>query len=751
MIFRIALLVTLAVVSLSAPAFAQTNNLKLLWDPVPEQDIDYYNVYIGGSAGAHDVMRQPVPASQSSYVFAALPGVLYYFAVSAVNTAGTEGPLSAEIIGSVPLLYQPDNRTSTVGVPIVPLYLYAEDPDGGTLRFTHTGLPFGLSLDQSSGVVTGIPTSIGSFNVTIFVTDGVVTTSKSFVWTIQAPGTGDMTAPSLSITSHASGDWVGSPNITVSGTATDSGSGNSGISSVTVNGLQAAGGTASGGGTANWSRSITLSGANTVLVEARDGAGNYTAQLITLAIDGGSSGPAVALPAVITADSVSPSSGTGASQTFALKYSSSLGATNLQTAWVWVTDTFSTNSTYSCLLHYDRTSGQLYMLDDGSTWMPGTLGTSGTLQNSQCVVSLGGSSVTLSGNTLTLNLAMTFMATYAGTKNIYMYAASTDSTYSGWQQRGDWTVPGWSASVTTSAAAVTVDSVTPDSGSSDRQTFALKYSSTLGATDLASTWVWFNETFSSTSTNSCLLYYDQSTAALYLQGDSGTWMQGWIGYAGTLQNTQCAVTLGASWVTLSGNTLTLHLTMTFTSAYAGTKNIYMYAANWSDMTSGWQNAGYWTVPGSVGTVGTAAAVVTADSVSPSSGYGSRETFALRYSDSSGATNLSTMWVWFNATFADTATDSCLLYYDQTNSTLYLLSDWGTWMAGTLGDVATLQNSQCAVTLGASWVTTSANTVKLNLTMTFSPAYAGPKYIYMYAQNTSDVIAGWQSLGSWTVP
>jgi hypothetical protein len=42
--------------------------------------------------------------------------------------------------------------------------------------------------------------------------------------------------------------------------------------------------------------------------------------------------------------------------------------------------------------------------------------------------------------------------------------------------------------------------------------------------------------------------------------------------------------------------LTLNLAMTFQHAYAGAKNIYMYAADVSGPNSAWQQPGTWTVP-----------------------------------------------------------------------------------------------------------------------------------------------------------
>src|SRR4029434_5734065 len=86
-----------------------------------------------------------VPATENSYTFAPAPGVLYYVAVRAISAAG-QGQYSQEIRISIPSLVQPPSQTSTVNAPITPLVLSVNNPDGRTLQFTHTGLPFGLSL-----------------------------------------------------------------------------------------------------------------------------------------------------------------------------------------------------------------------------------------------------------------------------------------------------------------------------------------------------------------------------------------------------------------------------------------------------------------------------------------------------------------------------------------------------------------------------------------------------------------------------
>lgn len=95
----------------------------------------------------------------------------------------------------------------------------------------------------------------------------------------------ELSPPNLVITSPANGAVVATASVTVTGTASDAGQGDSGIASVTVNGIPATGGTATGGNTANWSLSLPLgAGTNTIIVTATDGNpnANQTTQSITV-------------------------------------------------------------------------------------------------------------------------------------------------------------------------------------------------------------------------------------------------------------------------------------------------------------------------------------------------------------------------------------------------------------------------------------------------------------------------------------
>ena len=89
-------------------------------------------------------------------------------------------------------------------------------------------------------------------------------------------------------------------------------------------------------------------------------------------------------------------------------------------------------------MDYYRATNALSLLTDsgGQPFMSISPG-SGSQQNSQCLVDGTRSSVSISGNTLTLNLSITFLAAFAGAQNVYMEAVSPAGT-APWQQKGAW-------------------------------------------------------------------------------------------------------------------------------------------------------------------------------------------------------------------------------------------------------------------------------------------------------------------------
>jgi hypothetical protein len=428
------------------------------------------------------------------------------------------------------------------------------------------------------------------------------------------------------------------------------------------------------------------------------------------------------LPAVL---GVTPGSGSGLAQTFTLQFSDVSGATDITGVAILINT--STVVAGACSATYVPSQNVLALLTDAGT-APGTSITagSGTQQNSQCILNGAGSSVTLSGTTLTLNLSLTFQSAFAGSKTVYLQATNPVGS-TGWFSKGSWTVQG---------GTVTAVSVNPASGSGSSQTFAFQFSDTGGATDLTSVSVLFN---SGTSTvSACSVSYVRAQNTLGLLTDAGAAPGTAIAPgSGTQQNSQCTLNGAGSSVSTSGNLLTLTLSLTFQPAFQGAKNVYMQASNPSGTTA-WQAEGTWTVQ-------FGAAVV---SVSPSSGSGSSQAFAFQFSDTGGATDLTSVSALLGTTTSTVS--ACAVTYVRAQNTLALLTDAGAAPGTTIAPGSgTQQNSQCTLSGAGSSVSTSGNLLTLTLSLTFQPAFQGAKNVYMQASNPSGTTA-WQAEGTWTV-
>ena len=82
----------------------------------------------------------------------------------------------------------PGNQSRRAGTP-VSLQIRATSSKGEALSYAASGLPSGLSISSTTGLVSGTPSASGTYSVTVTATDTTGTSgSASFTWTIKKLG-----------------------------------------------------------------------------------------------------------------------------------------------------------------------------------------------------------------------------------------------------------------------------------------------------------------------------------------------------------------------------------------------------------------------------------------------------------------------------------------------------------------------------------------------------------------------------------
>jgi len=199
--------------------------------------------------------------------------------VTARDAAGNSSSDALTVtVNGAPTLAGVPNQSSAINLATT-LQLTGGDPNGDALTYSATGLPTGLAVTATSGLISGTPTAAGTYNVTASVSDGSLSASRSFTWTITAP---DTTAPTVAITSPTTAVTyrTSAATVTLGGTASDS------VGVTQVSWANNRGGSGTATGTTTWSAPIALlTGANVVTVTAGDAAGNTRTTTITVTLN----------------------------------------------------------------------------------------------------------------------------------------------------------------------------------------------------------------------------------------------------------------------------------------------------------------------------------------------------------------------------------------------------------------------------------------------------------------------------------
>ena len=443
---------------------------------------------------------------------------------------------------------------------------------------------------------------------------------------------------------------------------------------------------------------------------------------------------------VVTTVSVSPNSGSGAGpQVFNATYSDSNGASDLQAVYL---DFGSVgDAAHDCKVGFAQGANALYLFNDANNGALGpiTLGSGGSLSNSQCTLFGGNTMATPSGNMLTVPFTIQFLAGYGGLKNVFGVAQSYNGTMS---SNGAFTTLGtW----TPRASTPGVVSVTPNAGSgTGPQVFTAVYSDTGGANDLQAVYLDFGSV--GLAASNCIAVYVPGPNTLYLFTDDNSGAVGPIAEGaggGSISNSQCTLSSGNTPATLSGNNLTVPFNITFKNGYGGKKTIFALAQTYAGVQS---TGGVLT---NLGTWEPSLTTPSVMSVTPSTGSGlGPTTFTAIYSDTGGANDLQVVYLSFGSAFL--STHSCNVGFQPGNNQLILFSDDNSTYA-TLGEngPGSVSNSQCTLSGGNTAAAISGTNATVPFTITFNAGFAGMKSISGLAQTYDGTQSGITVLGTWT--
>jgi hypothetical protein len=304
--------------------------------------------------------------------------------------------------------------------------------------------------------------------------------------------------------------------------------------------------------------------------------------------------------------SITPQNGSGNGGTFSGVFTHTGGVNQLSLGYMLFLPTpnvVNFTAQGSCLVEFNNISSGMRLINDAGTgWIGPTSGMAigtpaGVLSNSYCTVNVQNATAFRSGNTLTVNVPVTFTALLGPVLGTFLQAQDISSVWTGMTQMGNWVIPGAPA-VRQGPAIVNIQPATATGASA---TYVITASSPTGAAGLDTINLLISDRI--VGGTPCHVIYFAASNILNLVNDTGN---GFVsptgvapGGAGFLSNGRCQVNPGTATVSSVGTNVSVTVPLSFsTLTFSGTKGVWGNAfdrGGANQLTSHWVQGGILTV------------------------------------------------------------------------------------------------------------------------------------------------------------
>jgi O-glycosyl hydrolase len=197
-------------------AFKNTNGTVAIVAVNNNTSADPVTFSLTGTGVANGAVATPYVSDASSNV-AAQPGIAvsggaFSSTLPARSVVTFDIPAGSTTTGNTVTVTNPGSQTGTVGTAASLPIKASDSAAGQTLSYSATGLPAGLSISSSTGVISGTPTTAGTSTVTVTATDSTgASGSATFTWAVTGP------AGACTVTYTTASQWTGGfvANVTI--------------------------------------------------------------------------------------------------------------------------------------------------------------------------------------------------------------------------------------------------------------------------------------------------------------------------------------------------------------------------------------------------------------------------------------------------------------------------------------------------------------------------------------------------------